>query len=152
MSAKKGRKTIEKQWSDVGRDEQGRFTKGHANGFKPGTSGNPGGTVKGATFLSEAYKRLGAMPLKEFEAYQPKNAIEKIAFETLRQGMSDPDKRISAVKEIADRTEGKPRQAIDIDMAVTDWRELARRHGLSESDVIREARQLIESAVNAGDS
>ena len=142
--------TIEKQWPDSGRDEQGRFTKGHTNGFSQGQSGNPGGQQKGLAYISEAYKRLMAMPLEKFEVYKPKNVAESIAYERVRLAMMPLG--LGETKEITDRTEGKPRQALDIDMAVTDWRELARRHGLSESDVIREARLLIESAVNAGDA
>ncbi len=51
---------------------------------------------------------------------------------------------VQAIREIADRTEGKPKQSIDVDMRVSDWREMARAHGLNEQDVINEARRLIE--------
>jgi hypothetical protein len=58
---------------------------------------------------------------------------------------------ILAAKEIADRTEGRPKQAVDIEMNVNDWRQLARQHGLNEQDVIREAQRLIaESAADSG--
>jgi predicted transcriptional regulator len=57
---------------------------------------------------------------------------------------------ILAAKEIADRTEGKPKQAVDMTMNVNDWRELARQHGVSEHDVINEARRLIEESVTPG--
>ncbi len=58
---------------------------------------------------------------------------------------------VNAAREIADRTEGKPKQAIDVDLSIFDWRELARAHGLNEQDVIREARALItESVADSG--
>ena len=57
---------------------------------------------------------------------------------------------VSAIREIADRTEGKPKQAIDVDLRAMDWRTLAQSNGVTEQDVIREARLLIESADDAG--
>ena len=50
---------------------------------------------------------------------------------------------VAAIREIADRTEGKPKQAIDVDMQVSDWRKLAQANGVTEEDVIREAKLLI---------
>jgi soluble cytochrome b562 len=58
---------------------------------------------------------------------------------------------VAAAREIADRTEGKAKQQVDVDLSIFDWRELARAHGLSEQDVIREAQRLItESALDSG--
>jgi predicted transcriptional regulator len=56
---------------------------------------------------------------------------------------------VAAIREIADRCEGKPRQAIDLDMQIMDWRELARRNGIAEFDVIREAQRLIAESNSA---
>ncbi len=53
---------------------------------------------------------------------------------------------VQAAREIADRTEGKPRQPIDLDLQVNDWRALAQNYGVNETDVINEAKLLIESA------
>lgn len=53
---------------------------------------------------------------------------------------------VQAIKEIADRTEGKPKQAIDLDVRAMDWRTVAQSNGVTEDDVIREAKLLIESA------
>lgn len=57
---------------------------------------------------------------------------------------------VAAAREIADRTEGKPRQALDVDMNVLDWRAIAKAQGISEQDVIAEAKRIIAESVNAG--
>jgi predicted transcriptional regulator len=54
---------------------------------------------------------------------------------------------VQAIREIADRTEGKPKQAIDLDMQINDWRKLAQNYGVSETDVLNEAKLLIEQSV-----
>lgn len=51
-----------------------------------------------------------------------------------------------AVKEYFDRVEGRPGPRIETEEEY-DWRELAAIHGLSEEDVIAQARKLIESGI-----
>jgi hypothetical protein len=137
---------VEKQRNNNGRNHQGRFLEGNANGFRPGASGNPKGRPKSIT-LSEAYRR--ALSQVVADDPQGRTYAEVIAEAVCKDAMAG---NTTAAREIADRVEGKPRQAIEVDMAVTDWRELANRHGLKESDVLREAQQLIESATDAGDA
>jgi hypothetical protein len=50
---------------------------------------------------------------------------------------------VQAIKEIGNRTEGLPKQSIDLDIQATSWREEARRHGISEAEVAAEARLLL---------
>ena len=88
-------------------------TKGLKPPFPKGVSANPGGVKKGITFISEAYKRLLAMEPEELKRYKPKNGAEQLALEHIRQAINAPDKRTSAIKEIADRTEGRPKQPIE---------------------------------------
>ena len=128
-----------------GRDAQGRFTKDTPNTFKPGQSGNPAGRPKSIT-LSEALRLELA---KVFPGdTQERTFAEVIAQQLVRSAATG---NILAAKEIADRTEGRPKQAVDIEMNVNDWREMARQHGVSEQDVIREAQRLIaESALDSG--
>jgi hypothetical protein len=128
-----------------GRDAQGRFTKDTPNTFKPGQSGNPAGRPKSIT-LSEALRLELA---KVFPGdTQERTFAEVIAQQLVRSAATG---NILAAKEIADRTEGRPKQAVDIEMNVNDWRQLARQHGVSEQDVIREAQRLIaESALDSG--
>lgn len=74
--------------------------------FKPGQSGNPGGRPKRKP-LTEAYERILSNPAEA-------NAIAKAMIRLARKG------NVRAAQELADRTEGKAIQAMDIsgDMSV----------------------------------
>jgi hypothetical protein len=67
--------------------------------FKPGQSGNPGGRPK-SEHISKALKRLLAAG--------DTDRIAKALIRLAKKG------NVSAAREIADRTEGKPRQAHDV--------------------------------------
>lgn len=124
-----------------GRNNKGKFEKGNTEGFKPGQSGNPSGRPKSVT-LSENYRQLLATLVPNDP--EGRSFAELIAYKlVLNAALGD----LASAKEIADRTEGKPRQAVDLDVTLLDWRELAETYGLSETDVIDEARQIIESAL-----
>lgn len=139
MKRKKTGEPVDKQRQSNGRKAGGKFAPGNPHGFKPGQSGNPAGRPKSVT-LSEAIR----LELAKADPGNPDaTRAEKIA-EVLVTAATAGD--IQAAKEIADRTEGRPRQAVDVDMNLRDWRALASRHGLKESDVIEHARRLIESA------
>lgn len=111
--------------------------------FQPGQSGNPAGRPKSIT-LSEALRRELAKqaPAREGEEATGETLAEQIA-RVLCQAAAGGSVR--AVQEIGDRTEGRPRQSVDVDMSVRDWRAKAKAHGLTEEDVIAEARRIIES-------
>jgi hypothetical protein len=138
----------EKQRKNKGdRDERGRFTKDTPTAFKPGQSGNPAGRPKSIT-LSEAL-RLELAKMLPGDTHE-RTFAEVIAQQLVRAAATG---NILAAKEIADRTEGRPKQAVDMTMNVTDWRELARQNGLNEADVIGEAQRLIaESGLDSGGS
>ncbi len=139
--------TSDKQRKNSGRDASGRFTKGNPAAFQPGQSGNPAGRPKSIT-LSEALRTQLSQPVPNDA--KGRTFAEVIALRVCVKAAVQGD--VSAAREIADRTEGKPRQSVDVDMKVSDWRELARANHLSEQDVIREARLLIEqSAIDSGD-
>jgi hypothetical protein len=87
--------------------------------FVKGKSGNPAGVKKGFQSLSAAYKRLMCLSPEDFEAYKPTDWTERVAKEMLQQAADDADSRIQAVKEIADRTEGKPESNKNIKQDVT---------------------------------
>lgn len=130
----------------VGRDSKGKFAKGHTLGFQPGQSGNPKGRPKSIT-LSEAYRYALAQPMEGDalgRTYAEVIADEMVAFAAMGN--------IHSAKEIADRTEGKPRQAIDMTANVMDWRELAKANGLSLTDVFNEAKRIIESGFDSSGS
>ena len=137
--------STEKQRESTGeRDALGRFTKDTPTAFKPGQSGNPAGRPKSIT-LSEAIRLQLAQTFSEDRTY-----AEEIALVLCAAAVKG---NVNAAREIADRTEGKPKQAIDLDVRVNDWRTLASQHGLSEQDVLNEARLLInESATDSGDA
>ena len=125
-----------------GRDGRGRFTKDAPSAFKPGQSGNPAGRPKSVT-LSEAIRLQLAKKVSEGSDYTYAEAIAQVLCVAAVRG------NVNAAREIADRTEGKPRQSVDVDMSVSDWRAVAQAHGLSQEDVLREAQRLIEqSATN----
>jgi hypothetical protein len=111
--------------------------------FKKGQSGNPAGRPKSIT-LSEAMRNELAKILPGTE----QTFAEIIASKLVKAAALG---NVLAAKEIADRTEGRPKQALDVDMNVRDWRAIAAQHGVSNEDVIREAQLLIESASDSGD-
>ncbi len=114
--------------------------------FEAGQSGNPAGRPKSIT-LSEAYRKQLAQPVEGDKL--GRTFAEVIASRVVIAAASGDT---SAAPEIADRTEGKPKQSLDVDLSVRDWRQMAREYGVSEDDVIREARRLIESVDDGGDS
>ncbi len=122
----------------------GTFAPGNklGNRFKPGASGNPKGRPK-LTLLSEAIRAQLAVTAPDDDE---KTYAEVIAEKLCQEAAAG---NVAAAREIADRTEGKARQQVDVDLSIFDWRELARRHGLNEQDVIREAQRLIESATDS---
>jgi hypothetical protein len=124
----------------VNKKDDGTFAPGHklGNRFKKGETGNPSGRPK-LTKLTEA---LREQLTEEMPSAPERTVAEAIARALIREALSG---NVQAAREIADRTEGKPKQSIDVDLQVKDWRELAQSYGLSEQDVISEAKLLIES-------
>jgi hypothetical protein len=114
--------------------------------FKKGVSGNPNGRPKSLT-LSEAFRRQLSQPVPGDE--QGRTFAEVIAARLCYEAARGD---VGAAREIADRTEGKPKQALDLDLKVTDWRAMARQNGIDEHDVIREAQRLIESVTDSSDT
>lgn len=86
----------------------GKFAKGNKLGrrFRPGLSGNPKGRPKSIT-LSEAYrKKLAQVDLEDPDG---RTFAEVLAEQMVIKARSGD---VSALREMADRTEGKPRQTI----------------------------------------
>lgn len=126
------------------KEKVGRGSPPKSTRWKPGQSGNPAGRPKSIT-LSEALRLELAKANPEGDGDETfAEAIASVLVKSAATG------NILAAKEIADRTEGKPKQAVDMTMNLNDWRELARQHGVSEQDVINEARRLIEESVTPG--
>ena len=121
----------------------GKFAPGNkiGNRFKKGETGNSQGRPK-LTKLTEALREQ----LTELnpDATDETNA-EAIARVLIREAKTG---NVQAAREIADRTEGKPKQAIDLDLQINDWRTLAKNYSLNEEDVIREAKLLIAESID----
>jgi hypothetical protein len=107
--------------------------------FKPGQSGNPAGRPKKA-LLSDALRRQLA---EAVQGAPEKTIAEHIARALIREAVAG---NVQAIREVGDRTEGKPAQAIALDLDVRDWRQMAQSNGLELNDVLTEARLLIEQS------
>ncbi len=118
----------------------GKFAPGNkiGNRFKKGETGNRNGRPK-LTRLTDALREQLA---EEMPNAPERTIAEQIARALIREAISG---NVQAAREIADRTEGKPMQKVDLDVQVNDWRTLAQNYGVSETDVIYEERLLVES-------
>jgi Family of unknown function (DUF5681) len=92
---------------------------GKATQFKPGQSGNPGGRPR-VKMLSEAYKAVLEHDCRT--PFKPITHAEAIAEKLVKEAEKG---KVTAAAEIADRVEGKPRQAFDVKLSIMD--ELAER-------------------------
>jgi hypothetical protein len=90
-----------------GHDERGRFAKGNVYAFMKGRSGNPRGRPRSA-LLSDALRRT----LAEVCPEDPEKTWAEVIADQLIAKAAAGD--VSAAKEIADRTEGKTRQAVTL--------------------------------------
>ncbi len=121
---------------------KGKFPPGNKIGprFPKGVSGNPSGRPK-LTRLTDALREQ----LAEINPDASEETIaEQIAKTLIKLAIAGD---VAAIKEIGNRTEGLPKQAIDLDLQINDWRTLAKNYSLNEEDVIREAKLLIEQSV-----
>jgi len=129
----------------VNKRNDGTFAPGHklGNRFEKGVSGNQKGRPK-LTRLTEALREQ----LAETNPDAPEETQAEAIARTLIRGAISGN--VQAAREIADRCEGKPKQAIDLDLQINDWRTLAKNYGVTETDVINEAKLLIaESAIDS---
>ena len=122
-----------------GKQADGKFAPGNSIGkkFPPGSSGNPNGRPK-LTRLSESLREQ----LSEISPDADEQTIaEQIAKTLIKLALSGD---VQAIREIADRTEGKPKQAIDLDLDLQlDWRVEAQKFGLTKNDILNETKLLI---------
>lgn len=69
---------------------------------------NPGGWSK-ETSIPYLQNMFGRMDLNDFLSYQPKTVFEKTAYESVKKSWEE----LGYLKEVTDRTSGKPEQPID---------------------------------------
>ncbi len=140
--------TITHQVHDFTIDMQRKNTEKQLQNLKPfpkGISGNPAGRPKKA-LLSDALRRQLAIAAP---GMPEKTQAEAIAAALISEAI---DGNIAAAREICDRTEGRPAQAIELGLEVRDWRQMAQSNGLELNDVFTEARILLaESVADPGD-
>jgi hypothetical protein len=107
--------------------------------FPKGISGNPAGRPKKA-LLSDALRRQLAITAP---GMPERTQAEAIASALIAEAIAG---NVQAAREVGDRSEGKPAQAIALDLEVKDWRTLAASNGLEINEILAEARLLIQSA------
>ncbi len=121
----------------------GDFAPGNKFGhrFAPGESGNPNGRPR-VDSLTEALREQLAEIMPHADE---RTTAEYLARALIRQALKG---NVAALSLIADRTEGKAKQSLDIDVSVKDWRAAARQHGLDLDDVRREAQYLLSESAD----
>jgi hypothetical protein len=100
-----------------------------AHKFKPGQSGNPKGRPKSIT-LSEAYRKMLAQ-VDEADA-QKRTRAEILAEEMYVKAKSGD---VQALREIADRVEGKPKQTVTLTLERRAQLEKAIQGIMSDAEV-----------------
>ncbi len=132
-----------KDKTDEKQTVKGKFQPGNKVGkkFQPGETGNRNGRPK-LTKLTDALRQQ----LAEINPDAPEETIaEQIARALITEAKTG---NVQAIKELFDRAEGRPKQAIDLDVQVNDWRTEAQKYGLSEADILAEAKLLIAESID----
>ena len=101
-----------------GRDENGRFTAGNipSTGFHTNPERRNNGKWDKDESISYWYNRLLRMPNEELDSFKPANSSQRIAYARIAAACGADELALKATKEITDRTEGKPRQDIDMSL------------------------------------
>ena len=101
-----------------GRDERGRFAPGNvpSTGFHTHAERRNSGKWSKDESISYWYNMLLRMSNEEFDNFKPASSAQRIAHTRIVTACGTDELALKATKEITDRTEGKPRQ--DIDMSV----------------------------------
>jgi hypothetical protein len=121
----------------------GKFAPGNkiGNRFQKGETGNPNGRPK-LTKLSESLRQQ----IAETNPDAPEETVAEQIAQTLIKLAIGGD--VAAIKEIGNRTEGLPKQAIDLDLQVYDWRAIAADAGLTEEEFLYETRLFIDKQLD----
>lgn len=137
----------QRQWSRARRGPGRPFEKGNRYAWQSGQSGNYAGRPKART-LSEAYRT--ALAQTDESDPQRRTFAELIAERLVRVAAgltSEPS--TNAAREISDRTEGRPRQTIELDPIVEASQLLASLLGISVDQLPR--RDVGGKILNGGD-
>ena len=97
--------------TELQRDEKGRITGGTPPaGFNVNPQNRSNGRWKAEDSISYNYNKFLAMSEEEFDEYKPKTKAQRIAYNRIKEA----EESLLDVKEITDRVEGKPKQAVDV--------------------------------------
>lgn len=103
--------------------ENGRFAlNNNANptgkgGFSDHPENRNSGHWDKENSLSYWYNKIMRMTDGEFDKWKPNNRAQRIALKVINMALGDDeDLALKATKEITDRTEGRPKQSIDLDL------------------------------------
>ena len=101
-----------------GRDENGRFVAGNtpSTGFHTNPERRNNGKWDKDESISYWYNKLLRMPNDEFDNFIPANSTQRIAHARIINACGTDEQALRATKEITDRTEGRARQGIDMNV------------------------------------
>lgn len=101
-----------------GRDENGRFTAGNtpSEGFHTHPERRNDGKWDKDESISYWYNKLLRTPIEDSDNFKPATNAQRIAYARIVEACGTGELALKATKEITDRTEGKPRQVIDMNV------------------------------------
>lgn len=111
-----------KQDGEIPRHESGRFAPGNnANptgkgGFGARPQDRSSGHWNKEESISYWYNKLLRIPEDEFDKFKPASSAQRIAWTKIRAATGDSEFALKCTKEITDRTEGRPKQDIDMNI------------------------------------
>ncbi len=109
------------------RDEKGRLLPGNTanpngvGGFQDHPEIRSDGRWDKDTSITYWYNKLGRMTKDERKLFEPQTYFQEAALNRLKAMVSsDEDQALRATKEVTDRTEGKPKQDIDMNLGLDE--------------------------------
>jgi hypothetical protein len=116
----------------------GKFEKGNnfGNRFTPGKSGNPAGKARSSLLTDVVRRQLS-----------DSDDLEAIATALIGKAKKGD---LEAVKIILDRLEGRPKQPLEMDVSVHDWRETMQTFDISIEAMTDEINKLLTDANSDG--
>lgn len=115
-----------KQDGEIPRQEGGRFAAGNnanpngVGGFQSRPQDRSSGHWSKEDSISYWYNKLLRMPEDEFDKFKPATSAQRIAWTKIQAATGSNEFALKCTKEITDRTEGRPRQDIDMNIENDD--------------------------------
>jgi hypothetical protein len=100
------------------RKQEGRIVGNNPKGIG-GFGDNPqnrnSGRWRKDDSISYQYHKLLTMSKEELEDFEPETVAQKIALTRVTRAMRSDEDGLKETREVTDRTEGKPKQSVDLD-------------------------------------